>query len=129
MGEGQAAVDQAKLRAQAAKIEADAELERLTAARDAELLFIKEQNNVEIEKAQKSADIETAKFKQIVDAIGSSTIQAMAQAGPDMQVKLLQSLGLQTTLITDGNAPINLFNTAQGLVGSLAPAVKDATSS
>jgi len=127
--EGQAAVDQAKLRAQAAKIEADGELERLTAAREAELAFIKEQNNVEIEKAQKSADIETAKFKQIVDAIGSSTIQAMAQAGPDMQVKLLQSLGLQTTLITDGNAPINLFNTAQGLIGSLTPAVKDGSSS
>jgi len=86
-------------------------------------------NNVEIEKSQKSADIETAKFKQIVDAIGSGTIQAMAQAGPDMQVKLLQSLGLQTTLITDGNAPINLFNTAQGLIGSLAPSIKDATSS
>jgi len=127
--EGQAAVDQAKLRAQAAKIEADAELERLTAAREAELAFIKEQNNVEIEKTQKSADIETAKFKQIVDAIGSGTIQAMAQAGPDMQVKLLQSLGLQTTLITDGNAPINLFNTAQGLIGSLAPSIKDGTSS
>ena len=43
MIEGQAAVDQAKLRAQAAKIEADAELERLTAAREAELAFIKEQ--------------------------------------------------------------------------------------
>jgi len=126
--EGQAAVDQAKLRAQAAKIEADAELERLTAARDAELAFIKEQNNVEIEKSQKSADIETGKFKQIVDAIGANTIQSMAQAGPDMQVKLLQSLGLQTTLITDGNAPINLFNTAQGLIGSLSPALKDATS-
>ena len=41
--EGQAAVDQAKLRAQAAKIEADGELERLTAAREAELAFIKEQ--------------------------------------------------------------------------------------
>ena len=41
--EGQAAVDQARLRAQAAKIEADADLERLTAARDAELAFIKEQ--------------------------------------------------------------------------------------
>lgn len=33
------------------------------------------------------------------------------------QVKLLKSLGLKTTLITDGNSPINLFNTASGLVG------------
>ena len=51
------------------------------------LLKSPSQNNVEIEKTQKSADIETAKFKQIVDAIGSGTIQAMAQAGPDMQVR------------------------------------------
>jgi len=34
-----------------------------------------------------------------------------------MQVKLLQSLGLKSTLITDGNSPINLFNTASGLLG------------
>ena len=33
------------------------------------------------------------------------------------QVKLLQSLGLKSTLITDGNSPINLFNTASGLLG------------
>ena len=33
------------------------------------------------------------------------------------QVKLLKSLGLQSALITDGSSPINLFNTANGLVG------------
>ena len=33
------------------------------------------------------------------------------------QVKLLKSLGLQSTLITDGSSPINLFNTVNGLVG------------
>lgn len=37
------------------------------------------------------------------------------------QVKLLQSLGLKSTLITDGNSPINLFDTANGLVGGLVP--------
>ena len=35
------------------------------------------------------------------------------------QVKLLQSLGLKSTLITDGTNPINLFNTAHGLIGAL----------
>ena len=35
------------------------------------------------------------------------------------QVKLLQSLGLKSTLITDGTSPINLFNTAHGLIGAL----------
>lgn len=34
-----------------------------------------------------------------------------------VQVKLLQSLGLKSTLITDGSTPINLFNTALGLLG------------
>lgn len=33
-----------------------------------------------------------------------------------MQVKLLQGLGLKTTLLTDGRNPINLFNTATDLV-------------
>ena len=38
------------------------------------------------------------------------------------QVKMLQALGLKSTLITDGNSPINLFNTAQGLLGGQAVA-------
>ena len=29
---------------------------------------------------------------------------------------MLQSLGLESMLVTDGNNPINLFNTASGLV-------------
>ena len=37
--EGEAAVEQARLKAQAAKIEADSELERLTQARNAELAY------------------------------------------------------------------------------------------
>ena len=40
----------------------------------------------------------------------SSNQGAIAQAGPEMQAKLLQSLGLQSILITDGKSPINLFN-------------------
>ena len=35
------------------------------------------------------------------------------------QVKMLQGLGLKSTLITDGSSPINLFNTAHGLLGAL----------
>ena len=36
-----------------------------------------------------------------------------------IQVKLLQSLGLRSTLITDGSQPVNLFTTAQGLLGAI----------
>jgi len=33
-----------------------------------------------------------------------------------MQAKLLKGLGLKSLLISDGHSPINLFNTAQGLI-------------
>lgn len=36
-----------------------------------------------------------------------------------LQVKLLQALGLKSTLITDGSSPINLFTTANGLLGAM----------
>ena len=48
--------------------------------------------------------------------LGRETIAAMARAGPEMQAKLLQGLGLKGFLVTDGKNPINLFNTAQGMV-------------
>jgi len=117
--EGEAAVEQAKLKAQAAKIEADSELERLTQARNAELTFTREQNIVEIKKNVQLSDLEANKFKLMVDAIGANTLKEMASAGPNQQLKMLQALGLQSTLITDGSNPINLFNTANGLIGAL----------
>ena len=61
-------------------------MERLTAAREAENKFIREQNELEITKAGNMANIETEKFKNMVDAIGSQTIAAIATAGPEMQV-------------------------------------------
>jgi len=57
------------------------------------------------------------KFERIVKSIGSKTIKAMAQAGPELQVKLLQSLGIKSLMITDGKSPINLFSTSLGLIG------------
>jgi len=33
---------------------------------------------------------------------------------------MLQALGLKSTLITDGKTPINLFDTANGLIGGAA---------
>lgn len=117
--EGEAAVSQARLKAEAAKIEADSELQTLTKTREAELGYKKQQDEMEINKAKKLSAIEMEKFENMVKAIGPDTIKAIANAGPQMQVKLLQSLGLKSTLITDGSSPINLFNTAQGLIGSL----------
>jgi len=114
--EGEAAVQQAKLRTEATNIENNAELERLTKAREAEIHYLKEQNELEISKSKEISEIEVEKFQRFVSALGPETIKAIASAGPEMEMKLLQSLGLQSTLITDGKSPINLFNTAHGLV-------------
>jgi major vault protein len=53
----------------------------------------------------------------MVDSIGQETIIAMANSGPEQQAELLKGLGLQGFIMTDGNNPINLMNTANGLVG------------
>jgi len=53
----------------------------------------------------------------MIAAIGPQTIVAMSKAGPEYQVELLKGLGLQGFIMTDGNNPINLFNTASGLIG------------
>ena len=116
--EAEAAVQAAKLKAEALKIETESELERLKAAREADIKFALEQNQLEIEKAEKMAKIETGKFEQMVSAMGKETILAMASGPQDHQVKMLQSLGLSSTLITDGRTPINLLSTASGLLGT-----------
>jgi len=84
---------------------------------EAQITHQKALNELEITKARQLAAIESKKFKDVVDAIGAQTIKSMAEAGPAMQAKLLSGLGLKSFLITDGNSPINLFNTAQGMIG------------
>ena len=116
--EAEAAVEQAKLRAEATRIEAEAELARLAEARASELQYQRELAEMEVEKKKKIADIDVDKFKNMVAALGTETIRSMATAGPDHQVRMLQSLGLHTALITDGSTPINLLQTANGLIGA-----------
>ncbi|KAM5130725.1 major vault protein-like [Callospermophilus lateralis] len=115
--EGEGSVLQAKLKAQALAIETEAELQRVQKVRELELVYARAQLELEVSKAQQLAEVEATKFKQMTEALGPSTIRDLAVAGPEMQVKLLQSLGLKSTLITDGSSPINLFNTAFGLLG------------
>jgi major vault protein len=116
--EGEAAVKQAKLSTDAARIKAESDLEQLKQKQTAEITHKKALNELEIAKSRDLSGIESSKFKSIVDAIGADTIQSMAEAGPAMQAKLLQGLGLKSFLITDGNSPINLFNTASGLINN-----------
>jgi len=115
--EGNTAVKQSELQAQALQITSEAELTQLKSKQDAEVNHQKSLNDLEIKKARDLAAIESKKFQSIVKAIGPQTIKSMAEAGPALQAKLLQGLGLKSFLITDGNSPINLFNTASGLIG------------
>jgi len=114
--EGEAEVRQARLVAEATRIRHENNLEQLKLKQEAELGYKQQLNDLEINKAKELSEIEAHKFKDIVDAIGADTIKAIAQAGPEMQAKLLTGLGLQSFLITDGNSPINLFNTASGFI-------------
>ena len=54
-------MEQARLKAQALKIEAESELERLTAAREAESKYVQQQNEMEIGKSKEMVAIEVRK--------------------------------------------------------------------
>lgn len=114
--EGQLTVSLATQDAQAAQIRSEVELAQLKARQEAEFTHQQALVNLEIEKAQRMAEINSTEFAQKVQAIGADTLRAMAQAGPEMQARLLAGLGIQTMLITDGKNPINLFGTASGLI-------------
>jgi len=116
--EGEAAVKQAQLRAEATRIRSEADLAQLKLRQKAEIEHKSAVTNLELSKAKELAAIEATKFSEVVDTIGAETIKSIAEAGPEMQAKLLQGLGLKSFLITDGHSPINLFNTAQGLIGA-----------
>lgn len=109
-------IEAARLKAQALEIEHYAKLKTQNMVRKGELTYAKNQIALELHKEKSMADIEVKKFSDMVSALGADTLAAIASAGPDLQVKLLSGLGLESTLITDGNSPINLFMTAQGLV-------------
>lgn len=116
--EGEASVKQAELAAEATKIKSESELSQLKAKQEAEIEHQRKVNDLEISKAKELASIESKKFADIVTSLGADTIRAMAEAGPALQAKLLSGLGLKSFLITDGNSPINLFNTASGLIAN-----------
>ena len=65
------------------------ELDRLGKAREAELKYIKEQNDLGINKDRDLARIETEKTQNIISAVGADTVRAIAVAGPEHQVSLL----------------------------------------
>eukprot|EP00010_Vexillifera_abyssalis_P000342 CAMPEP_0201552430 /NCGR_PEP_ID=MMETSP0173_2-20130828/16305_1 /ASSEMBLY_ACC=CAM_ASM_000268 /TAXON_ID=218659 /ORGANISM="Vexillifera sp., Strain DIVA3 564/2" /LENGTH=830 /DNA_ID=CAMNT_0047962917 /DNA_START=37 /DNA_END=2529 /DNA_ORIENTATION=+ len=115
--DAQSTVDCANLRAEAREKSYLAEVEAKKNRNLIEINYQKEMNLLKTEKARKLAEIEAEKFEALIKSIGADTIAEIARAGPEMQAQLLQGLGLQSFLITDGNSPINLFETANGLIG------------
>mgnify|MGYP006897436780 CR=1 FL=1 len=59
---------------------------------------------------------DNGQVETIVEALGKECIVALSRAGPAHEAALLKGLGLNSVLITDGNTPLNLLSTAQGLV-------------
>jgi major vault protein len=112
--QGEAAVEQAVLKAQAVAIAANATLEQKNKARTAEVTHLTALNTLELDKATKLASIESAKFQKLVGAVGPDTIAAISQADPIMQQKLLTALGLSGFLISGGNSPITMFGGSFG---------------
>ena len=64
----------------------ESSLQRLTKTREAELKYQSEQNSLDVSKTKEMAAIDTDKFQNMVSSIGADTIQAIATAGPEMQV-------------------------------------------
>ncbi|CAF88531.1 unnamed protein product, partial [Tetraodon nigroviridis] len=87
--QGEAAVNEAKLKVEAQRIEAEAELQRLAKAREQELTYKQQKDNLEVEKQKRLAEIESERFGQLVKSLGSDTLKEMARAGPETQVTLV----------------------------------------
>ncbi|KAA3677318.1 uncharacterized protein DEA37_0004501 [Paragonimus westermani] len=85
--------------------------------RQLELSHTEARHALELKLQQTQAQMEASRFSRMVKAVSHHTLGLMATAGAEHDVQMLQALGLRSTLITDGSAPINLFTTAAGLLG------------
>lgn len=64
----------------------EAELHRLSQAREEEISYKKKMDGLEVEKQKQLAEIESQRFSQMVSSLGSDTLKDMARAGPELQV-------------------------------------------
>jgi len=84
-------------------------LKKLELLKKLKFLIKKALNELEITRARDLANIESGKFKRIVDTIGKDTLRSIAVAGPEMQEKLLGGLGLKSFAIAGPDSPLNMF--------------------
>ena len=86
---------------------------------DEEIRQLKRISDLEVERATLLAQSSENKLKVMIEALGRDTLVEMARAGPESQAKILKGLGIKSMIVTDGKNPINLFNTANGMMGIL----------
>lgn len=77
---------------------------------------------IDLHEQQAMADVEIDRVSRMMTAVGQTTLAEIMNAEPEMQQEMLKSLGLKGYLMTDGRNPINLFDTANGLVSQTAMA-------
>eukprot|EP01128_Nolandella_sp_AFSM9_P001760 TRINITY_DN12176_c1_g1_i1.p1 TRINITY_DN12176_c1_g1~~TRINITY_DN12176_c1_g1_i1.p1 ORF type:complete len:839 (-),score=227.85 TRINITY_DN12176_c1_g1_i1:134-2629(-) len=115
--EGAAAVELATLSAEAERIRKEMTIGLRKTRQEKEIAHKTRLNLMEVSKAKELAKIDADKFKAIVGSIGVATLEGMAKSEAEAQAELLASLNLSSYLVTDGSNPVNLFDTAQGLIG------------
>ncbi|KAK7110646.1 major vault protein-like [Littorina saxatilis] len=115
--ECQSEITAVTLKAKAEEIEHYCKLESQSMLRKSEMDYKRKLMELMVKKEKNQANIEITKFGNMVQAIGAPTIIKIARAGPQSKLDLLSALGMESVLLTDGSSPVNLFNTANGLVG------------
>jgi major vault protein len=119
---GESSINQAENKAKSQQILAERDLDLLQKQREAETGYKEKLNHLEVDRERQLSDLRANEFEKMVKAITPETLKAMAQAGPELQAKLLGALGAQSLIITDGKTPLNLLSGASNLVPLETPA-------
>jgi len=114
--EGRNNVAIAQVESETLKILNDQETEALRLKQELQYNYEKSENDINANEQEQMAKVEVDKIQRMMKAIGPETLAKIINAEPKMQQELLKGLGLQGYLMTDGRNPINLFDTANGLV-------------
>lgn len=96
----QQSVDEAQLHAQAQDIKAVAELDDVQRRHTLEIDHLRKKNGLSVLSATNKSDVECLKFESMCHAIGSDTLRAIGQAGPELKMRILKELGLDDTVLS-----------------------------
>lgn len=116
--DGNAAVAAAEIQAKSDAILREANLEVQRKKRELELRKEKRLQEIRHKFENEMNEVKHTLMTSCITALGPDTLQEIAKSGPELQARLLSSLGVEGYLVTDGSSPINLYQTATGLTGS-----------